>query len=154
MSKFISITKQQRLYIYFKTLKHLVFPYGTMWSDQMLKLNAYTLFARATLTVWTSEICEDFWMMRLVRVGPLAQLCLRAEAGPVTHILSLIVVLVTKKGSGVQLCPVPAPGMVTPLCSAAPLCPWAKLVRATAAWISLQPWSTRLCWPRPCCCSL
>lgn len=79
-------------------------------------------------------------MMRLVRVGPAVQLCLRAEVGPpVTHILSMIVVLVTEKGSRVQLCPVPAVGTVAPLWSAVQLCPWAKLVRATAAWISLQP---------------
>ena len=77
--------------------------------------------------------------MRLVRVGPAVQLCLRAEVGPVTHILSMIVVLVTEKGSRAQLCPVPALGTATPLWSAAQLCPWAKLVRATAAWISLQP---------------
>lgn len=56
MSKFISITKLKRLYIYCKVLRHLVFLYGTMCLGQMLKLNAYTLFARATLTVWTSEI--------------------------------------------------------------------------------------------------
>lgn len=77
--------------------------------------------------------------MRLVRVGLAVQLCLRAEVGPVTHILSVIVVLVTEKGSLVQLCPVPAPGTVILLWSAVQLCPWAKLVRATAAWISLQP---------------
>lgn len=78
-------------------------------------------------------------MMRLVRVGPAVQLCLRAAVGPVTHILSMIAVLVTEKGSRVQLCPVPALGAVMLLWSAVQLCPWAKLVRATAAWISLQP---------------
>jgi len=77
--------------------------------------------------------------MRLVRVGPAVQLCLRAPGGPATNILSTIVVLVTEKGPWVQLCPVPALGTVSLLWSAAQLCPWAKLVRAIAAWISLQP---------------
>lgn len=78
-------------------------------------------------------------MMRLVRAGPAVQLCLRVEEGAVTHILSMKVVLVSEKGSRAQLWPVPAPGTVPPLWSAVRLCPWAKLVRATAAWISLQP---------------
>lgn len=135
-------------------LKHLVFLYGMKCLDQMLTSNAYTLFARTTLTVWTSEMCEDFWMIRLVRVGPAVQLCLRAEVGPVMHILSMILVLVTEKGSRVRHSPVAALDTVTLLCSAVQLCPWAKSVRATAAWISLQPWSSRLCCPLSFCWSL
>lgn len=77
--------------------------------------------------------------MRLVRVGPTVQLCLRTDGGPVTHILSIIVVRVTEKGPRVQLGAAPAPGTDTPLWSAEQLCPWAKFVKATAAWISLQP---------------
>ena len=122
--------------------------------DQALTLNAYTLFARVILTVWTSAIWEDFWIMRLVRMGPVVQLCLREEVAPTTHFLSMIVVLAIEKGSRVQLCPLAAIGPVTLPRSPAWLCPWAKLVRATAAWISLQPWSSRLCWPRSCCWSL
>lgn len=123
-------------------------------NDRMLKWDAYTLFARATLTVWTSEMWEDFWIMRLVRAGLAVQLCVRAEVGPVTHILSVMVVLVTEKGSRVQLWAVPELGTLILLWSSAQLCPWARLVRATAAWISLQPWLTRLCWPRSCCRTL
>lgn len=79
--------------------------------------------------------------MRLVRVGLTVQLCLRTDGGPVTHILSIIVVRVTEKGPRVQPGAVPAPGMGKLLCgeSAEQLCPWAKLVRAMAACISLQP---------------
>lgn len=77
--------------------------------------------------------------MRLVRVGPTVQLCLRTDGGPVTRILSIIVVRVTEKGPRVQLGAVPALGTGVLLWSAEQLCPWAKLVRAMAACISLQP---------------
>lgn len=84
--------------------------------------------------------------MRLVRVGPTVQLCLRTDGGPVTHILSIIVVRVTEKGPRVQLGTVPELGTGLVLWSAEQLWPWAKLVRAMAACISLQPWWIRLCW--------
>lgn len=116
-----------------KAPKHVV-SYGR--TEQMLWSHAYTLLA---LTVWTSEIWEDFWMMRLVGAGPAAQLCLGGTVGPSANVPSVTVVLATEKGPRVQ-----------PIWSALRLCPWARLVRATAAWISLQPWSLPLC----CCCSL
>lgn len=72
-------------------------------------------------------------MIRLARGGLAAQPCLRAPGGPLTHILAMV------NGSG----------GARPPCSGVQLCPWARLVRATAAWISFQPWWTRL---RCCCC--
>lgn len=86
-------------------------------------------------------------MMRLVRVGPAVQLCLRAEGAPVTPIPKFILVLVTENDSRVLFRPAAVPGAVTMLWSEVQLCPWAKLVRATAALISRHPWLSPLRWP-------
>lgn len=101
-----------------------------------------TEFARATLTVWTSAIWEDFCMMRLVRVGPLVPLCCSAKV----LVRSRKVVLVTVKGSRVHRGPVEVLDTGRLCCSVPLLLPWARLVRATAAWSSLQPGSPGRCW--------
>ena len=114
--------------------------------------NSYTPLARANLTVLISEMWEDFWMMRLVRVfptlimEPTAQLCQGAPVGPIVQALPMIVVLVALVGPLVQLRPVVLVGIH--------ISPWARLVRATAAWISPQSWPSITCWPRSRCCSL
>lgn len=110
--------------------------------------SAYPLFARVTLTVWTSEIWEDFWIMRLVRA--VSVLCFRADTAPVTRSLPVMLAFDPEKGSDGQLCPVAEMGAGSVISPALRLFPWAKLVRATAAWISLQPWPSFLCGFRFC----
>lgn len=86
---------------------------------------------------------EDFWMMQLVVVGPVAQLVM---VGPVVQLVVVgTVAQLVVVGPVAQLVVSPVAQLVV-VGPVAQLCPWAKLDRAMAAWISLHS-ATSLRWP-------